>query len=58
MNHTALAVTVTVLVTILVIAIRRQLNRKCITCGRERVDKGSHFACTVCDFDPDTRAKS
>lgn len=32
----------------------RSTDRRC-TCGRMRVNKGSHFACSVCDFDPDPR---
>lgn len=55
MSPIALAITAALLVGILIVAIRRQLNRKCVSCGRERVDKGSHFACPVCDFDPDPR---
>lgn len=29
-----------------------RIDRACISCGRTRVNKGSHFACTVCDNEP------
>ncbi len=34
---------------------RYRVDRTCSSCKRTLVDKGSHFACTVCDFDPDPR---
>lgn len=29
----------------------RRIDRRC-RCGKMRVNKGSHFACTVCDNEP------
>lgn len=48
---------VAVILTIVWLVIREHKNfdRRCISCDRMRIDKGSHFECVVCDADPDPR---
>jgi hypothetical protein len=30
-------------------------DRTCVSCGLQKVDRGSNFKCVVCDADPDPR---